>query len=105
MSMARAGEVDEITERCHCGRNVAPASHRFGCLECGAGCCAAWRSRWSRWPIAATARRRSSARPPACWAASSSSAERAPTLALRGLGGPDRSNRARAWPCGARHAA
>jgi len=74
MSMARAGEVDEITERCHCGRNVAPASHRFGCLECGAGCCAAWRSRWSRWPIAATARRRSSARPPACWAASSSSA-------------------------------
>ncbi|PYN91150.1 MAG: hypothetical protein DMD91_34785 [Candidatus Rokuibacteriota bacterium] len=41
MSMARAGEVDEITERCHCGRNVAPASHRFGCLECGAGCCAA----------------------------------------------------------------
>jgi hypothetical protein len=40
MSMPMIDTI-EVRVRCRCGVTVADGAQRFGCLECGAPCCAA----------------------------------------------------------------
>ena len=41
MAARRTMGADPVGARCRCGLRLPDGAQRFGCLECGAACCAA----------------------------------------------------------------